>query len=140
MLPVNNHVDEGRHTSHQINNATRYGSYAMEHLINDILKHGGKRKNLEVKLFGGASVIAGISDVGLKNAAFVREYLDNEGISISGEDLCGTYPRKVIYHPKTARAKVKRLKELHNDSILKREKQYQASIDTAPIEGEIELF
>ncbi len=140
MLPLNNHVDEARGTAHQISNATRYGSFAMEHLINDILKHGGKRKNLEVKLFGGASVIAGVSDVGIKNAAFVREYLDNEGIDISGEDLCGSFPRKVIYHPKSGRARVKRLKELHNDSIIKREKQYQASSDHAPVDGGIELF
>ena len=140
MLPLDNHVGEALGTTKKLSNATRYGSYAMEHLITDILKNGGKRKNLEVKLFGGASVIKGVSDVGQQNSDFVREYLDAEGMQIAGEDLCGPYPRKVIYFPKTGKVRVKRIAELHNNTILEREKSYQASIDKAPVEGEIELF
>src|SRR5919109_1426996 len=45
--------------------ATRYGNVAMERLINDILKLGGRREDLEIKLVGGGRVLAHMStDIG----------------------------------------------------------------------------
>jgi chemotaxis protein CheD len=35
----------------------RYGTYAMEILINDLLKAGARRENLEAKVFGGGAVL-----------------------------------------------------------------------------------
>ncbi len=110
MLPIDQRTESTRSVARQISDATRYGNYAMEHLINDILKQGGKRKNLEVKLFGGARVIDGLSDIGEKNANFVLEYLQIENMPVVAEDLRGEHPRKIIYYPKTGRVRVKWLK------------------------------
>ena len=122
------------------NDATRYGNYAMEHLINEILKHGGQRKNLRAKVFGGGNVMRQQSDVGRKNAAFVRDYLDTEGIPLLAQDLGLNYPRKVLFNPKTGKALMKRLESMHNDTILVRENSYRDSIIQQPVEGDIELF
>jgi chemotaxis protein CheD len=68
--------------------ATRYGNVAMERLINDILKLGGRREDLEIKLVGGGRVLAEIStDIGARNIDFVRDYMREEGFKVFGEDL-----------------------------------------------------
>lgn len=79
----------------------RYGSYAMELLINDLLKRGAARNRLEAKVFGGANVLKGFTSnpVGTRNAEFVRRYLDAERIPVIAEDLRGIHPRKVWYFP-----------------------------------------
>ncbi|VAW95212.1 Chemotaxis protein CheD, partial [hydrothermal vent metagenome] len=77
--------------------AARYGNFAMEQLINEILKNGGQRKNLEVKLFGGGQVLAHMTDVGKRNIDFALEYLQLEGLKLIAEDLGDRYPRKVQY-------------------------------------------
>ncbi len=123
-----------------VGNATRYGNYAMEHLINTILHNGGKRKNLEVKLFGGGKIIPTLGDTGQKNIDFVLEYIDTEALRLVSQDLGGVYPRKVIYFPKSGRVRMKKIKELHNDTIASRETQYRSSIKDIPVEGEVELF
>ena len=87
--------------------ATRYGNEAMERLINDILKLGGRRDSLEVKLVGGGKVLAGIAiDIGARNIEFVRKYVADEGFSVAGQDLGDIYPRKVHYSPDTGKLRV----------------------------------
>jgi len=98
--------------------AGRYGTHAMEFLIEGILKLGGSRDNLEVKLFGGGRIVEGMSDVGLQNIEFVRDYLSNAGIAVSAEDLGLTFPRKINYFVPTGRVMVKKLRALHSRSIL----------------------
>ena len=120
--------------------ATRYGNYAMEHLINTILSNGGKRKNLEVKVFGGGKIISALTDVGMKNIDFVLSYIDQEGLKLLSHDLGDIYPRKIIYFPKTGRVGMKKIQDLHNDTIAQRERQYFNSLKNAPVEGEVELF
>lgn len=123
-----------------IGNATRYGNYAMEHLINTILSNGGKRKNLEVKVFGGGKIIPTLSDVGEKNVQFVLDYIDQEGLNLISKDLGDIYPRKVIYFPKTGKVGMKKIQDLHNDTIAQRERQYSRTIKELPVEGDVELF
>jgi chemotaxis protein CheD len=120
--------------------ATRYGNYAMEHLINTILSNGGKRKNLEVKVFGGGKIIPTLTDVGMKNIGFVLDYIDQEGLKLLSQDLGDIYPRKVIYFPSTGKVGMKKIQDLHNDTIAKRERQYFNSLKNAPVEGAVELF
>jgi chemotaxis protein CheD len=120
--------------------ATRYGNYAMEHLINTILSNGGKRKNLEVKVFGGGKIIAALTDVGMKNIDFVLSYIDQEGLKLLAHDLGDIYPRKIIYFPQTGKVGMKKIQDLHNDTIAQRERQYFNSLKNAPVEGEVELF
>lgn len=120
--------------------ATRYGNYAMEHLINMILKNGGNKKNLHAKIFGGGKVLANVSDVGARNINFVENYLRTENIAIEKADIGSIYPRKVVFQPTTGRAFVKRLNNLHNDTIIRRESDYRHKIDRTDTDGAIELF
>ncbi|MEL6582393.1 MAG: chemoreceptor glutamine deamidase CheD [Pseudomonadota bacterium] len=86
----------------------RYGVHAMELLMNDILRTGSLRSDLEAKVFGGGNVMrsSAKSTVGDRNAAFVREFLRNEGIRLVAEDLGGCHARRVIYVPATGKAHV----------------------------------
>lgn len=122
--------------------SARYGSYAMEVLVNELLKQGANRRNLEAKVFGGANVLRSIvaADVGTRNAEFVREYLHNEQIPIVAEDLGDTCPRKIIFFPKTGRVLVNRLATALNRAELEAERVYQESLRAKPVAGDIELF
>jgi chemotaxis protein CheD len=140
MLPVSADGKGWNGTDDILSTATRYGNYAMEHMINDILKHGGHKRHLEAKIFGGGRMMDTLSDVGARNIEFVREYLAIEGIHIVGESVGDIYPRKVIYVPATGKALVKRLKHLHNDTILRREADYRRDIASEPVAGSVELF
>lgn len=120
--------------------AARYGGYAMEMLINDVLKNGGRRENLEVKVFGGGQVLAQMTDIGARNITFVKDYLKLENLHVTADDLGGPYPRKIIYFPDSGRVRVKHLRSLHNDTIIRRESSYIASLTELPPQGEVELF
>ena len=121
--------------------ATRYGNVAMERLINDILKLGGRRENLEIKLTGGGRVLAAMStDIGARNIEFVRQYVKDEGFNVVGEDLGDIYPRKVVYFPDTGKIRVKRFAAATDQSLEDRERKYLSELDSKPIGGEVELF
>ncbi len=120
--------------------ATRYGNFAMEHLINEILKSGGRRENLRAKIFGGGKVLRQMFDVGQRNIEFVFDYLAQEGITVESADVGYTYPRKVLFVPQNGRAFVKRLDTLHNDTIVKREKNYSSDINTKSVDGAVDIF
>ncbi len=121
--------------------ATRYGNVAMERLINDILKLGGRRECLEVKLVGGGKVLEGMDiDIGARNIEFVRKYVAAEGFGVAGEDLGDIYPRKVHYEPDTGRLRVKRLKSVRNNTLFERELHYLEVLDREPVGNDIELF
>ncbi len=140
MLPETNKHKLAVGAESVVGNATRYGNYAMEHLINMILANGGKRKNLEVKLFGGGKIIPTLGDVGQRNIDFVLEYIDTEALKLVSNDLGDIYPRKVIYFPKTGKVRMKKIKDLHNETIASREKQYRTSIKDVVVESDVELF
>ncbi len=119
--------------------ATRYGSYAMESLVNLLLKHGACRERLEIKVFGGGRVLSGMTDVGARNIAFIRNYVRLEGLRIAAEDLGGTQPRKLLYFPASGRARMRKLRPVENRSVSHHEQLYLASI-RGQIGGEVELF
>lgn len=123
-----------------LSTATRYGNYAMEHMINEILKHGGQKRNLEAKVFGGGRIMKDLSNVGAKNIRFVKEYLETEGIPLLSDDVGDIHPRKVIYFPRTGRALVKRLRHMHNDTVIQRESAYKEELAQQPVQGDVELF
>jgi chemotaxis protein CheD len=140
MLPLTEQQSHEVTWGNVQSDATRYGNYAMEHLINEILKNGGLRKNIRAKIFGGGKVIRQMSDVGQRNVEFVLDYLTTENIPILAHDLGDNYPRKLLFDPLSGRARMKKLRSLHNDTITLREKDYQNNIIHQPIEGDIELF
>ena len=137
MLP-----DSGRDQSNPLGNSARYGTYAMEILINQLLKLGAKRSNLEAKVFGGGAVLRGftVSNVGERNAKFVLEFLKAENIRIAAQDLLDIYPRKVYFFPANGRVRVKKLKQVHNDTIVNRENEYSSRLRYSDLEGDVELF
>jgi chemotaxis protein CheD len=117
---------------------TRYGNVAMEYLINDILKIGGQRANLEFKVLGGGKVLNMALDVGARNAEFVEDYLRTEGFAIAGADLGGHCARKVYYQPSTGKVRVKRLGAAVNRAVFEREQR--SSMPVQSDAGSIELF
>ena len=123
--------------------ATRYGNYAMEHLINEVLKNaknGCKRENLEVKIFGGCRAIEAMADIGKRNILFVRDYLEIERLQVAVEDVGDIYPRTVVYFPATGLVRVRRLKTMHVSAIAAQEQKYMAVVTEQPVTGAIELF
>jgi chemotaxis protein CheD len=125
-----------------LSSSARYGTYAMEILINHLMKMGARRSSLEAKVFGGGRVIASMtsSQVGERNASFVIDFLKTEGIPVAAKDLLDIYPRKVYFFPGTGRVLVKKLVRMHNDTVMRREKEYAARLTEAPVAGDIELF
>jgi chemotaxis protein CheD len=123
-------------------NAARYGSYAMEMLINHLIKLGAARERLEAKVFGGGSVIAGMThaNVGERNAEFVLKFLRTEGIRVVARDLNDVFPRKVYFFSASGRVMVKKLRNMHNNTIVEREISYRSRLVSEPAGGEVELF
>ena len=137
MLP-----ESGQDRGNPLGDSARYGIYAMEVLINQLLKMGAKRSNFEAKVFGGGSVLRGftVSNVGERNAEFVLQFLKTEKITVAAKVLLDIYPRKVYYFPSTGLVRVKKLKHVHNDTIINRETEYNTRLQYAKLEGDVELF
>lgn len=121
----------------------RYGSYAMELLINEMLKQGASRLTLEAKVFGGGQVIAGMDsmNVGLRNTEFVLDYLKTEHIPVVSKDVLDIYPRKVGFLPVSGKAVVKRLAPTQAASLLAQERAAaQRVTPAATAGGSVDLF
>ncbi len=137
MLPEDNSV---RDTSSPVVLSTRYGSHAMESLINSLLKLGGLRDRFEIKIFGGGRVLAAMTDIGARNIEFVKEYLNLEKLHIDAHDVGGEQPRKVIYFPNEGKVRVRKLRPIENRGVSDREKLYMDSLRGTDDGGDIELF
>ena len=83
----------------------RYGAFAMELLINGLLNKGARRERLEAKLFGGSRLSDGLMDIGARNAAFARNFLQREGVALKGGSLGGVQARRIQYWPVSGRAR-----------------------------------
>jgi chemotaxis protein CheD len=122
--------------------SARYGVYAMELLINHLLKMGASRERMEAKVFGGGNVLRGltVNNVGQRNAEFVLDYLYTERIPVVAKDLLDEYPRKVYFFPDSGKVLVKKIKSLHNTTIIDRESEYRMRVKFTPKSGGVELF
>jgi chemotaxis protein CheD len=122
--------------------SARFGVYAMEVLINDMIRLGAGRHRLVAKVFGGARLLAGMAamDVGAKNCAFVLEFLQVEGIRLLAQDLQDVCPRKVYFFPGSGQVKVKRLHLPPNGPVQRREQEYLSNLSDNTGGGEIEIF
>jgi chemotaxis protein CheD len=117
----------------------RFGNFAMERLINDILSNGGSRQNLEIKVFGGASIIGNGAQVGLRNAEFVETYLREEGLPIAAANLRGAHARCIHYFPRNGLVRMLEMPLVEPD-VARIETNYVARLGTEPAAGSIELF
>lgn len=120
----------------------RYGAYAMEVLLNEMFKLGARRERLEAKVTGGAAVLPDMKslNVGERNAAFVVDYLNTEGVRIVAADLQGNYARKIYLYGATGRIRVRQLRTLSNDTVCRRDAEYMARLQEVRVAGEVSLF
>lgn len=136
MLPGESRAPSWREATNEM----RYGQFAMERLINDVLMRGGRRDRLEIKVFGGANVLQSSIRIGSNNAEFVRDYCRVEGLKIVAEDLGGTHPRRIHYFPMTGRVFRLELKREPDASVFQQELGYREQLRKQKVEGSIELF
>lgn len=121
----------------------RYGSFAMELLINEMLKLGARRETMQAKVFGGAQVMAGFTsmNVGERNTKFVMEYLGMERIAVVSQDVLDIHPRKVCFFPVTGKALVKRLAHSHPETLAVEERRGNAAfVVKSNSGGSVDLF
>lgn len=137
--------NDGSCRDNLLSESARYGAYAMEILINHLIKLGARREQLEAKVFGGGNVLKGFStiNIGERNAEFVLDYLKLERIPIVAKDLLDIYPRKVYFFPDTGQVLIRKIKNLHNNTILDREIAYRMQLRNKPVcshDNDVELF
>nr|WP_243748391.1 chemoreceptor glutamine deamidase CheD [Roseateles toxinivorans] len=120
----------------------RYGSFAMELLINEMMKRGASRMTMEAKIFGGGAVIGGMNtiNVGERNTAFVIDYLKTERIPIVSKDVLDIYPRKVCFLPHSGKAMVKRLAPANTDALVQQDRLAAQKVAPVVAGGSVDLF
>jgi len=119
---------------------TRYGNFAMEHMINDIIKHGGVKSRLEIKVVGGGRVMEKMTDIGLRNISFIYSYIADEHLQLVSEDVGDKYPRKVLFHVKSGKVKVRKLKKVNNTTLIQRDQEYVKQLNSGELDGSVDLF
>ena len=136
MLPFHGGLSEGG----PLSESARYGAYAMEVLVNHLLSLGARRERIEAKVFGAGRIVVGMSDVGARNAHFAVEYLQRENIPIVARDLGREEASKVYFFPRSGRVLLKRLKQLPNDTVMRRERLYAEKLHTLVKAKPADLF
>jgi chemotaxis protein CheD len=120
--------------------STRYGNFAMERLVNELLKVGARREELEIKLVGGGRMWSSHTDVGSRNIAFVLEYLRAERLRVVATDVGGDHARRVHYHLGVGRLRVLKLTSTGAQDVRAAEERYKAEVEKEPVGGDVELF
>jgi chemotaxis protein CheD len=121
----------------------RYGSFAMELLINEMIKLGATRSTMEAKVFGGGAVISGMNtiNIGERNTSFVLDYLQTERITVVSRDVLDIHPRKVCFLPASGKAMVKRLASANTEALAAQERAAASRVAPATSGGgSIDLF
>ncbi len=118
----------------------RYGNNAMETLFNEILKRGGIKERLIIKAFGAGNVLNINANIGAKNEAFLKKYIQDEEMKLDTCDLGGNMPRRVAFFPSTGKVFVKHLQRAGDRMIAKEEEHFRKKIEQQPVSGDIELF
>lgn len=121
-------------------NEMRYGQFAMERLINDVLRAGGRRERLEVKLFGGANVMNSSMKIGDSNAEFVLSFMKTEGLSVAAQDLGGVLARRINYFPLTGRVFRLELRRQPDVEVFQEELTFRDRLSQQDVGGSVELF
>jgi len=121
--------------------SARFGNFAMEKLINELIKVGCVRERMEIKVFGGGNVTDTSNAVGTDNAEFVLHYLESEGLGCAAQDLGGLHPRRIHYYPTTGRVVRRLLGVSETYNVTLEESDYGRRLLAEKTEGgDIELF
>jgi chemotaxis protein CheD len=126
-----------------VGDSGRYGSFAMELLINEMLKRGASRSGMEAKVFGGGQVVSGMTtmNVGERNTSFVLDYLKTERIPVVSKDVLDIYPRKVCFLPASGKAMVKRLAATSTDALVAQDRvAVERAVKSSTSGGSVDLF
>jgi chemotaxis protein CheD len=120
----------------------RYGSFAMELLIGELIKRGATRSTMEAKVFGGGAVVSGMNtiNVGERNTTFVLDYLRTERITVVSKDVLDIHPRKVCFLPASGKAMVKRLASANTEALAAQERAAASRAAPAARGGSVDLF
>lgn len=124
-----------------LSDSGRYGAFAMERLINELMKRGARKSGMEAKVFGGGHVMKNFTTmkVGSRNAEFVLGFLRAEGIHIVSQDLLDIHPRRVAFFPATGRALCKKLTQAE-PGVVAAEQRYSERLKSTAVVGDVELF
>ena len=122
--------------------SARFGVYAMEVLINEMLHLGADRRRMVAKVFGGGRMLQGFGslDVGAKNCQFVLEVLATEGVRVVARVRLDVYARKLLFFPETGKVQLKKLHILPNDTVQRREREYMSRLGDRAGGGEFDNF
>jgi len=122
--------------------AARYGDWAMEELINSMLKKGCLKNNLVFKAFGGARMFQNQTNIGKRNIEFIEKFLKDEAYSLSAHDFGGSVGRKVNFYTDTGTVKIKRLTDDTKNELLNKERDYVDKVNhyEDDSDGGVELF
>jgi chemotaxis protein CheD len=120
--------------------STRFGNFAMEKLINELMKAGCSRDALEIKVFGGGNVTDQRNAVGTHNAEFILRYLEAEGLRCAAQDLGGQLPRRIHYYPSTGRVVRRLIGGAESSAVCREETDFAGRLSTRMPAGEVELF
>jgi chemotaxis protein CheD len=123
----------------------RYGGFAMDLLIGELVKRGATRTTMEAKVFGGGAVVSGMNsiNIGERNTQFVLDYLRTERIAVVSKDVMDIYPRKVCYWPANGKAMVKRLASANTEALAAQERAAHAASRSntgSSAGGSVDLF
>jgi len=126
----------------QFSSAQRYGSAAIESLLNSLLSNGACKNDLTIKIFGGGQVINGLSqDIGKRNVDFAKKFFSRESLRITSEDTGGKAGRRIIFFPKTGRVLLRNLKGQEDaEKIASREQKVFDKLSHQKVENDVELF
>lgn len=136
---MNHFLLPGEHLGAGDSQSMRYGVQAMELLLNDLYRRGARRERLEAKLFGGARVVEGLSDVGRQNADFAERFLMAEGIALVGGSLRGDKARRIQFWPVSGRIRQMALVD-PDRQLIERERRLKRAPAPVQADGELELF
>ncbi|MFA7393379.1 MAG: chemoreceptor glutamine deamidase CheD [Pigmentiphaga sp.] len=134
----------GDDTERPASASMRYGAFAMEVLINELLKAGARRERLEAKVFGGGAVLEQMRqlNIGERNADFALQYLRTEQIPVLAQDLRGDYPRRIHYYPRSGRVLMRRMQAQRKagQELARRELELRGNLQADPPKPRFELF
>ena len=117
--------------------AVRHGVHAMELLVNGLLQRGARRERMQAKLFGGACMMRGLTDVGTLNASFAERFIKRERIAVAGGSLRGAQGRRINFWPATGRARQMMIAGVGGPKVFASERDIRP---VAADQGEVELF
>ena len=133
MLPHQSHTDDQ-------NRPLRYGLFAMETLINEMMKQGSQRNNLVLKICGGGDMMQGKTDIGEQNINFIQDFITRDRLPLEASDLGGSQPRRVAFFPTTGRLFISKLDQQTDNRLLQQERYLQAQAEQQLTTCDITLF